>query len=234
MLVGIQIRRRLSTNTNAGLWKAIKLEKTEAAVLASSRALPSTRRAISAKRQAMAQACGPFERIALEAADDDEGFSFWLAMTTQLGGAFTYRGASKTVDGVRFRDGGQYITVRLLERFPPDCPTTFKLEADEWTIDAEAVIARNVILQGQGMRLRTRGKSVTETSNQVGALFVLGQDEQRRLELASEESFQALEIAPSERKQKESDDESDIENCGEELKTAEKKTKKRKRKKGTF
>ena len=65
MLVGIQIRRRLSTNTNAGLWKAIKLEKTEAAVLASSRALPSTRRAISAKRQAMAQACGPFERIAL-------------------------------------------------------------------------------------------------------------------------------------------------------------------------
>jgi hypothetical protein len=93
-------------------------------------------------------------------------------MTTQLGGAFTYRGASKTVD-VRFRDGGQYITVRLLERFPPDCPITFKLEADEWTIDAGAVIARNVILQGQGMRPRTRGKSVTETSNHVGALFVL-------------------------------------------------------------
>ena len=47
---------------------------------------------------------------------------------------------------MRFIPGNGYITVKLLERFPPDSSTCFKLDGEEseWKIDAEAVIARNV------------------------------------------------------------------------------------------
>ena len=68
--------------------------------------------------------------IALQAKDDEEGYSFWLATTLDHKGSWVYPEESKaeTRGGVRFIPGNRYITVKLLERYPPDSSTCFKLD----------------------------------------------------------------------------------------------------------
>ena len=54
--------------------------------------------------------------IALESANDAEGFLFWLARAE--GPAQKWTGEKKTKNGVEFVKQGYYITIRYYERFP--------------------------------------------------------------------------------------------------------------------
>ena len=86
-----------------------------------------------------------------------------------------------------------YITVKCLDRFPPSSSTMFKLQEDEWEIDAEAVVARQVqLLPALARRTRSSGSSTS--------LLQLSVEETSRLELAAEESFVALELEVTGRK----------------------------------
>ena len=106
----------------AGPWKSLTLEKKAGIGLSSASSLSSVRKKVSKKRRKLASACKVDEIVALEAKDDEEGFSFWLAKTSSPGNAWTYEGPSKTEKGVKFIQGHQYITIKLLERFPPSNP----------------------------------------------------------------------------------------------------------------
>ena len=77
--------------------------------------------------------------IALESANDAEGFLFWLARAE--GPAQKWTGEKKTKNGVEFVKQGYYITIRYYERFPPSCPSTFKLSSQSWTVDAEGALS---------------------------------------------------------------------------------------------
>ncbi len=96
---------------------------------------------MSLARVKLAAAVIPSEVIAMESADDAEGFLWWLARAE--GPAECYRG-SKTVDGVTFVDGGYYISLRSYESFPPNFPDSFKLSAHIYKENAEGVISRSV------------------------------------------------------------------------------------------
>lgn len=154
--------------------------------LSSRPSLPSNRRAISQKRRDLARRCVLGERVALEACDDSEGFSFWLAQTCAPGNSWQYHGPTMTEKGVKFRQAGWYITVKLLDRFPPSNPSTFKLVTEFWTVDAEGIIARQVQLESGAHRRTRSGASPT--------VYTLSKTEAERLEAAAEESFQRLEL----------------------------------------
>ena len=87
-------------------WKSLTLEKKAGLTLSSRSSFSTTRKAISLKRQELAAACRVGEYIALEAADDLEGFAFWLAMTCAPGNSWTYEGKTKVEKGVTFRKQG--------------------------------------------------------------------------------------------------------------------------------
>ena len=76
------------------------------------------------------------------------------------------------------------ITVKLLDRFPPSNPSTFKLVTEFWTVDAEGIIARQVQLESGAHRRTRSGASPT----------TLSKTEAERLEAAVGESFQRLEL----------------------------------------
>ncbi len=82
-------------------------------------------------------AAQPGECIAMESADDEEGFRWWLAKAE--GPAVQYTGRKKTENGVTFVDGGYYISLRYCERFPPSSPDTFKLSAKVWKTQIDDV-----------------------------------------------------------------------------------------------
>ena len=86
-----------------------------------------------------------------------------------------------------------YITVKILDRFPPSSTTMFKLKEDEWEVDAEGVVARQVELL-PALARRTRH------SGSAKSLWKLSDEETSRLELAAEESFAALEVDVTTRK----------------------------------
>jgi hypothetical protein len=178
-------------------WTKIEVTKRAGATLSSQKSLPSNRRNISKKRRKLAEACKKGEIVALEAKDDAYGHRFWLAEVTDT--LWTYCGSTKidrqAVDGRVVRtckkiSGGQYITVRIVERCPADSSTNFKQEEDEqdWEVDAEAVIARRVQLTAERA---TRG-------NPLAGAFCrnhrLGKEEATRIESAAEESFQQVEL----------------------------------------
>ncbi len=62
------------------------------------------------QRQSRAKLVRPGEVLALESADDAEGFSFWLARAE--GAVYTHRGPKETKNGRTFITGGLYIPVR--------------------------------------------------------------------------------------------------------------------------
>ena len=192
----------------AGDWLSTHMEMTAAVTLSSGSNLRSNRRIISENRRSIAAACDKNEIIALEAEDDSEGFSFWLALVTSVGGSWTYAGRTKSERGVRFVAGNKYITVRVLSRFPVDSPHTFKLfpvsEEAEWSIDAEAVIARQVKVDKAGAaamrrsarvrRARGRGRQSNQRARNENAppepgVYSISIPEIARLEQAAEISF---------------------------------------------
>jgi hypothetical protein len=78
------------TNAEAGPWRYITMRKAGPKV-AKTR---SDRTVISTERVKLARAVAPAEVIALESADDPEGFSFRLALAE--GPAFVHSGQKKT------------------------------------------------------------------------------------------------------------------------------------------
>jgi hypothetical protein len=109
---------------------------------------------MSLARVKLAAAVTPGEVIAMESADDAEGFLWWLARAE--GPAECYRGSKKTVDGVTFVDGGYYISLRYYERFPPNSPDIFKLSAHIYKENAEGVISRSVTVTEVAVRRSVR------------------------------------------------------------------------------
>ena len=105
----------------------------------------------------LAKAAQPGECIAMESADDEEGFRWWLAKAE--GPAVQYTGRKKTENGVTFVDGGYYISLRYYERFPPSSPDTFKLSAKVWTENAEGLISRQVAVSDASVRRSVRGNA---------------------------------------------------------------------------
>jgi hypothetical protein len=94
------------SNTDAGDWKYVTMTKVAASVGASTR---SQRSEVSSQRRTLAQGISPAEIIAMESADDPEGFSFWLARAE--GPAFQY-------DGPRVCEAGRLlILVDGISRF---------------------------------------------------------------------------------------------------------------------
>ena len=130
------------------------------------------------------------EIIALEAKSDSESFTFWLAKV--VGVIFTHFEATTRKDDTGFRlvQGCCYINVRLLDRFPPSSPNSFRLDRDEEAryVDAEAVVARRVQIKPTGRR--TRG-SAWQKAN-PSHLMILETDEVTRVENAARESLVAL------------------------------------------
>ena len=128
----------------------------------------SQRTVISAERVKLARAVAPAEVIALESADDPEGFSFWLALAE--GPAFVHTGPKKTENGRSLVPGGYYITVRYYERFPPSSSSAFKLSDTKWTENAEGVIAngscsacpRCITAPGPGLLIETHRSKPTD------------------------------------------------------------------------
>ena len=111
-----------------------------ASVLAATR---TQRSVISSQRQRLARGAAVGEIIAMQSADDSEGFSFWLARVESV----AYQHADNISDnhGRKFVRGGWYIGVRYYERFPTTSPSIFKLGSQVLKENAEeGVIARNV------------------------------------------------------------------------------------------
>jgi len=125
------------------------------------------RQTISINRTALARLVEPHEFIALESCDDEEGFPFWLAKAQ--GPATRYTGHAKTVDGVKFVNGGWYIKLQYYERFPPSSTDTFRLSPKVWTENAEGVIHRQVPVNVVPGR-------VTRSSTGIGHIVSLTED----------------------------------------------------------
>jgi hypothetical protein len=66
------------------------------------------------------------EIVALEAADDAEGFGFWLARVV-VPAWYNYSKTAVKKDGVTIKPKGYYINVKIIDRFPVDSPTTYRL-----------------------------------------------------------------------------------------------------------
>ena len=77
--------------------------------------------------------------LALESADDEHGFSWWLAVVTRA--PFQHKGKTQTTAAsVKLIEKGWYLAVQYYERTPPSSVDTFQLSALEMVIDAEGVI----------------------------------------------------------------------------------------------
>ena len=102
--------------------------------------LRSAKSNLDAKRRALARAAAKGDLLALESADDEHGFCWWLAVVS--GVAFQHAGKpSTTKAGVNLVNDGWYLTVKYYERTPPLAIDTFVLdESSDMIIDAEGVI----------------------------------------------------------------------------------------------
>jgi hypothetical protein len=65
--------------------------------------------------------------------------------------------------GVKLRTGGWYITLAIYERYPACSSTTFQSCEAEWTVDAEGLIARQVIVRKVTGGRRTRSTAPADT-----------------------------------------------------------------------
>lgn len=134
------------------------------------------------------------EIVALETpeADDKEGFGFWLARVVEPA-KFNYDKKTVKLDNVTLKPGGFYTKVKIIERFPVDSPTTYRLLADErvWRIDAEAVILRNVQLGEVLGVAQRRTRSGLQVQSQFTRSFELSEQELQRCTDAAEEKLDA-------------------------------------------
>jgi hypothetical protein len=138
----------------AGKWKVIEMKKLDGS---SPARLRSQRERVSATRREMAKLCQAGEFVALESQDDERGFAFWLALVK--GPAFRHTGRQEIKDGVQLKCNGWYVTVTMFDRFPESSSKTFQSCQYQWTVDAEALVGRNVVVKEIGSRHRTRSAS---------------------------------------------------------------------------
>jgi hypothetical protein len=152
--------------------------------------LKSVKAKLSDQRRSAARSTQPGEIVALESANDAEGFGFWLAEVVE---AATYNHATKTsVDkGVKIVKGNYYMLVKIMNRVAVDSASTFILEATEETrrINAEGLILRNVKAIPVVNQSRPRTRSGKELAEDRG--FELGEDELGRCTDAAEERLDA-------------------------------------------
>ena len=130
--------------------------------------------------------------MALEAPANNEGFSFWLARVEARAAADHY-GKTKKVRGVNLVEGHWYISVKVIDRFPADSPSQFRLKPDEetWKINAEAVVLRTVQLeQVEGVAKKVTRSHLKKRAQHVRQ-FELPETELLRCTEAAEEKLDA-------------------------------------------
>ena len=115
--------------------------------------------------------------IAMESADDAQGFSFWLARAK--GPAYKHTGEREEKDGRTLIPNTWYIDVCYYERFPLNSPSTFKFAEKMYTENAEGVIARNIAVQ----RVQARRSARLNAGQRplCPRVITLGDDEIERL-----------------------------------------------------
>ena len=140
----------------AGTWKSVVMKHTAASAVVRTR---GQRFEISKQRQTLARQCKMGEIIAMESAEDVDGFSFWLARVE--GVAYKYTGPQKTEHGRTFVPNTWYIKVRYFDRYPRTSSSTFKLGTQTHAENVEGVISRSVqhADAAQGVRRSARRSS---------------------------------------------------------------------------
>ena len=115
--------------------------------------------------------------IAMESADDAQGFSFWLARAK--GPAYKHTGEREEKDGRTLIPNTWHIDVCYYERFPLNSPSTFKFAEKMYTENAEGVIARNIAVQ----RVQARRSARLNAGQRplCPRVITLGDDEIERL-----------------------------------------------------
>ena len=138
-----------------GPWHVVKLIKTAASAPVTLRSAKAT---LDSKRRNLAKSAVVNQLIALESADDEQGFNWWLAVVS--GTAFQHKGkACTTSAGVKLVKDGWYLSVKNYERTPPASTDSFVLDQkSEMVIDAEGVIFTGSCLALEPARaMRSRG-----------------------------------------------------------------------------
>ena len=138
-----------------GPWHVVKLIKTAASAPVTLRSAKAT---LDSKRRNLAKSAVVNQLIALESADDEQGFNWWLAVVS--GTAFQHKGkACTTSAGVELVKDGWYLSVKYYERTPPTSTDSFVLDQkSEMVIDAEGVIFTGSCLALEPARaMRSRG-----------------------------------------------------------------------------
>ena len=166
----LEFRWNECSNTEVGDWRHVTMTKVTACTGTRTR---SQRDVVSRERRTLAEEISKGELIAMESAEDPNGFSFWLARAE--GPAFQHAGPRATVAGRTLIPGGWYINVCYFDRFPPTSPSTFKLNTESYTENTEGVIARNVAVV-ESSRRRSRRLNARAT------LISLSREEIQRLE----------------------------------------------------
>ena len=103
--------------------------------------------------------------IALESADDEQGFNWWLAVVSST--AFQHKGkACTTSAGVKLVKDGWYLLFNYYDRTPPTSTDSFVLDQkSEMVIDAEGVIFTGSCLALEPARaMRSRARRVRPLS----------------------------------------------------------------------
>ena len=191
-----EARRYGAEPDNPFRWKSFTMYSVASVDGISQQSLRSRRSVVSEKRRNLAKKCRIGQWVALESSDDAEGFSFWLARV--LREVEVYTGTARTENGVKFKPGGHYLTVRFLERSPVNCPSMFQYVdphekdlfdfcskddchecvAGVMIIDAEGVVATDVQLK----RLGRGSQRSSVRSTRLSGLYSLSEEDLEKLE----------------------------------------------------
>ena len=134
----------------------------------------------------------------MESRDDPERFGFWLAEVVEralYNYCRQYAPKKYKKDRVDIIPGEWYMKVKIIDRFPVDSPTMFRLKAaePEWMINAEALLLRNVKVTEVALRSTprrlTRGEGLGAPARTH--LFELNEAELERCTDAAEEKLDA-------------------------------------------
>ena len=168
-------------NADAGPWRRVAMTSSAASVLAATRTQRSASLSvISSQRHRLARGAAVGEIIAMQSADDSEGFSFWLARVESV--AYQHADENSTDNhGRKFVRGGWYIEVRYYERFPTTSPSIFKLGSQVQKENAEGVIARNVPVEVQTFRRSARAAPAS-VPNQPAPVISLAAEQAAKLD----------------------------------------------------
>jgi hypothetical protein len=102
--------------------------------------MPRSAKAIlDSKRRNLAKSAFVNQLIALESADDEQGFNWWLAVVS--GTAFQHKGKAYTTSaGVKLVKDGWYLSVKYYDRTLTSTDSFVLDQKSEMVIDAEGVI----------------------------------------------------------------------------------------------